>query len=239
MGYTHYWRIKKPPTLPDMEKIICDLNADLKYFLNAFKESFVSIIPMPTDNTFSIFNLKVECFEKPFWPLSPLCTNGRRFCTTNGTNPMDAIVIGCLALMKHHLGSGIDVSSDGTREEWVYQLEKYEQWLPKHIKCPSLVEDDGKDEKDKENVAVIGRNFKVEISKDITLDVSNQFDHKLCPPETVETKLIKDGKVFYEELAGYGCDDVCRFNTRASLDEEIERVRKYFALFQKPLFYDG
>ena len=84
-------------------------------------------------------------------------------------------------------------------------------------------------------MATKGRNFNVEISKDIILGVSNQ----LYPPEAFETKLIKDGKVFYEELAGYGCDDVCRFNTRASLDEEIERLRKYFALFQKPLFYDG
>ena len=81
-------------------------------------------------------------------------------------------------------------------------------------------------------MATKGRNFNVEISKDIILGVSNQ----LYPPEAFETKLIKDGKVFYEELAGY--KDVCRFNTQADLDEEIERLRKFFALFQKPDFFN-
>ncbi len=57
------------------------------------------------------------------------------FCKTN-RKPYDAVVTACLTVLKHHLGDGIDITSDGRAEEWQHGLELAEEVLEKTFKIP-------------------------------------------------------------------------------------------------------
>jgi len=59
------------------------------------------------------------------------------FCKTN-EKPYDTVVVACLCILKHHLGSAFSVESDGESFEWIRGVELAKS-VNKSVEIPSTI----------------------------------------------------------------------------------------------------
>jgi hypothetical protein len=141
MGYTHYWTFRKPAGIPaaELEKNYQQAVKDCvkvikEYQKNALGSDRLSGYSAHTkpgqyggvnvngkqDNAHEPFTLP-EHFSDNFKLYvndgSAGMSGAFNFCKT-ARKPYDMVVVACLSILKYRLGDAVDVSSDGTIEDW-------------------------------------------------------------------------------------------------------------------------
>lgn len=128
MGYTHYWTFKRIPrgqttkvnkaydkAIKDCQKIVLAYQS-----IAPSAERLAGYSAHTKLGAYRGINIngKGELAHETFILRDYFKANeGGGFCKTD-SKPYDAVVVACLAVLKHHLGELIDVSSDGRAWEW-------------------------------------------------------------------------------------------------------------------------
>ena len=147
MGYTHYWRFKKPAkgkasqtetayqrALIDCQRIILTyraVNGGLSGFSAHTKLGQYGGINVngSRDDGHETFVLREHFSEN----------EGFNFCKT-ARKPYDRVVTACLIVLSYRLGDCIEVSSDGDSEDWAAGLQLAERVLKlKRLAIPERV----------------------------------------------------------------------------------------------------
>jgi hypothetical protein len=130
MGYTHYWTFKSPAkgkAKAAEKKYQAALKECARFVLKYQSEAtgdarlsgFTAHTPIGTYGGLKV-NGKGELAHEDFCLREHykqnLETRGD-FCKT-AQKPYDIVVVACLTILKAHLGDLIEVSSDGTRDDW-------------------------------------------------------------------------------------------------------------------------
>jgi hypothetical protein len=129
MGYAHYWTLQAGTSdallaaaARDMAKIAEAAIADGIELADASGEAGTS--PRLDGSSFEFNGVQPEDDGDSFiWPYGWMGADAEADgsfemgCKTQG-RPYDVAVTACLLVAKHHLGSGIEISSDGGPDEW-------------------------------------------------------------------------------------------------------------------------
>lgn len=121
MGYTHYWtfnKIKGRAAHQERayQKAIKECNKVIKSFYKTF--GGLSGYSAHADGYGGInVNGKGEEMHEDFILREHFSQNGSDCCKT-ARKHYDDVVVACLAILKHRLKDGIEVSSDGCRDDW-------------------------------------------------------------------------------------------------------------------------
>lgn len=125
MGSTHYWVFKKiKGQAKQTEKKYIEAIADCQRIVRAYAKehgglSGYTAHTKPGSYGGVNLNGKGDEAHETFILREHYSQNeGFNFCKT-AMKPYDAVVVACLAVLKHHLGDLIDVSSDGDTQDWI------------------------------------------------------------------------------------------------------------------------
>lgn len=128
MGYTHYWRINTdrlgaPEREVKYQKAIKQINKIAKFYQDT--------VPQGSDERLSGYTAHTDKYggvhlngsrgndHEDFVLAEHVRQNvAFEFCET-ARKPYDVVVTAALIVLKHYLGSDIEVSSDGYAEEWM------------------------------------------------------------------------------------------------------------------------
>ena len=80
-------------------------------------------------------NGKGDLSHEPFTLREHFNQNEPDFCKT-ARKPYDLVVVACLAILKHHLGDNVNVSSDGDSTNWVDGVKFASSVLRKKLTNP-------------------------------------------------------------------------------------------------------
>lgn len=122
MGHTHYWTINSqiPQNewdvfITDAQKILGVLGVPLTGNENEPDDR------QPVLNSEMVYFNGVDDGQYETFCISP--EPNRNYCKTN-QHPYDEPVMAALTLAKHHFGSRVEVTSDGTPSEWEQTIRK-------------------------------------------------------------------------------------------------------------------
>ena len=143
MGYTHYWTIKKPVTKEVMVKLATDMQKIEQHFLeNEVVADIAGDVVKLADgggqgDRVDYGNDDKICFNgteendnyhETF--IVAVGDTGFEFCKTN-RKPYDLAVCLMLLAMEHHLKGGVDISSDGDKNDWGQAFDLYTKIFPR------------------------------------------------------------------------------------------------------------
>jgi hypothetical protein len=126
MGYTHYWsfnevkRGSKVETEKKYQRAISDCAKVVRAYYQEHRglSGFTAHTEPGQYLGLEVNGARDErCETLAFRERYRLATGGSDFCKTN-RYPYDTVVTACLAIMAHHMGSVVSVSSDGDRSDW-------------------------------------------------------------------------------------------------------------------------
>jgi hypothetical protein len=124
MGYTHYWTFKKAPrgTAAQTEKVYQKAIKECTKVIRDYSETFGGLSGYSAHSD-TYGGVLVNGSER-VGQCEPLVLREHfsqneafNFCKT-GQYPYDTVVTACLIILKHRLGSCIDVTSDGRADNW-------------------------------------------------------------------------------------------------------------------------
>lgn len=153
MGYTHYWTFKpvKRGETAKVERLYKKTLKECAKIARYYQDNFIEYdserlsgytvhdktnkygglkINGKGDNAHEDFTMR-EHFKQNFNDFG----GGFQFCKT-ARKPYDLVVTACLALLKHRLKDYIDVSSDGTHNEWKYGIALIKEAIDVTVKNP-------------------------------------------------------------------------------------------------------
>jgi hypothetical protein len=148
MGYTHYWRFNTPKrgTTAKIDAAyqtaIKDCTAVIQtyYKANGGLSGFTAHAKPGQYGGLEVNGAR-ELSHEPMVLREHFKQNESfNFCKTN-RKPYDVVVVACLCILQHHLGTNISVSSDGNTLDWVAGLELARRTLKnKSIAIPANIE---------------------------------------------------------------------------------------------------
>lgn len=134
MGYTHYFTLKG-----SVVARFPDLAADAVHLFNTATAQGIALagplgtgLPDVSDQTIRFNGAEPRNYETFSLRASDTDFN---FCKT-GPQPYDAVVAALLIRAKHLLGETIEISSDGTWDEWADGRALYEKAFAEAPICP-------------------------------------------------------------------------------------------------------
>jgi hypothetical protein len=114
MGYTHYFKAKKIPTVKDWVNVLEAVDAILK-------ETDIPIVNESSDMAININGVDPDDFETFYInPLSNMFI-GFNFCKT-GRRPYDTVVVAILCAINAICSEDFDIGSDGITSDWMEGL---------------------------------------------------------------------------------------------------------------------
>lgn len=155
MGYTHYWRFKKPSDITARQleslyqlairqcnRLIKSYNANLKLIDSKHPYRLSGYSVHSSQYGGINFNGTAELSHECFVLREHFNQNEAfNFCKT-AQKPYDIMVTACLLLLKHYLGNAIEISSDGYKHNWtVGWLEIKNRLRLTTIRIPDSIED--------------------------------------------------------------------------------------------------
>lgn len=152
MGYTHYFNTveihgkateqerKYQLALKQCRKIAKYYNDDVKTYYGPKTDLRLSgyTVHAPKYGGLSINGVQGEAHED-FCMREHFKENKAEFCKT-ARKPYDQVVVACLVVLKHYLGDGFAVESDGDAHEWVNGRDLAREALGlKSLKIPKSI----------------------------------------------------------------------------------------------------
>lgn len=144
MGYTHYWSFNKAHRLETKkaesayQKAIKECNK----FIQAYQSEAIGLNRLSGYSAYTSeyggikINGKQKMQHEDFTMREHFNQNeGFHFCKT-ARKPYDIVVVGCLIILKAHLGELIDISSDGYAEDWIDGQRLVERLIKKRYTIP-------------------------------------------------------------------------------------------------------
>lgn len=116
MGYTHYWKRVKPVDSQAFARFVADVRKIVNGCDVPLQFDFDDDRPVEITESHVFFNGVGDDGCEVFFVDSEL-QDALNFCKTNRL-PYDKVVAACLISLKHHLGDAVQVTSDGTIEDW-------------------------------------------------------------------------------------------------------------------------
>jgi len=157
MGYTHYWSFNKLKgitaaeletkylqALAECNRVARHWNTEIAVKGSSLDSHRLSGFSAHTDKYggFEI-NGKGDNAHETFSLREHFSENEPSFCKT-ARKPYDTVVTACLAVLKYRLGDAIDVTSDGTADDWADGVILARHVLSRAIPNPMNTSDESK-----------------------------------------------------------------------------------------------
>lgn len=124
MGYTHYWNFGDNVNQQQYDKSLTNMTAIIKRWQSQCKKGgpydYCRLsghsAHVPGKYPGILINGKQDQAHERF-TLDPVPSGGLQSCKTD-QKPYDVVVTACLLVLKHRLKGSVDLTSDGTVENW-------------------------------------------------------------------------------------------------------------------------
>lgn len=130
MGYTHYWR-----KTDKSHKLQEEWTTALTHAVNVIQACHHIVVDQRDWDTFSINGIDDDAHEDFRLPREVDQLDGFDFCKT-AAKPYDVVVTAILAIMHHFAPGALEISSDGTPEEWEEGLKLASEVCGVRLACP-------------------------------------------------------------------------------------------------------